>query len=183
MLWQFGCPGYALSVLVGFDNMLRTGELMSLKTDHFICTTSTVHTYLGADTKTGWASQRHDAVEILDSNIRMLVRRFIKHFGKNVSLVANHNHFRQLVKLCFKRLGLEPRCYALYGIRRGGATCHFQASNSYDATMERGRWTCQKSMRTYITQSMKTLAEENYSKDTLIAIKLASKTSWKTFPR
>ena len=49
------------------------------------------------------------------------------------------------------------------GVRRGGAICFFLATASMDATLHRGRWTCNRTARMYVDQGTLAMAKFMWS--------------------
>ena len=50
--------------------------------------------------------------------------------------------------------GLEADNYTPYSVRRGGATALFQATQSFSAVADRGRWNKEKTARLYIETAL-----------------------------
>ena len=66
--------------------------------------------------------------------------------------------------MCAK-LGFEHPKMSGYSLRRGGASWHFHAYNSYDLTTEAGRWSQIRTARIYIDQAAADAARTLHSKE------------------
>eukprot|EP00959_Pyramimonas_sp_CCMP1952_P347621 7281349-Pyramimonas_sp.AAC.1 len=67
-------------------------------------------------------------------------------------------------------VGLEDHGFALYSIRRGGATHDFSYHGSLDRSIVRRRWSNSRTARIYITEGLAVLGEQRLlpaSKDAL----------------
>ena len=64
--------------------------------------------------------------------------------------------FQQLVVF----LGLEEGTFLPYGLRRGGATFHWQTCQNFEATMTMGRWADQKTCRIYLDEARALLVQQ-----------------------
>ena len=71
--------------------------------------------------------------------------------------------FRKLFAKLLCRLGFAEDDYTPYSLRRGGATWHFQATLSMDATVARGRWSCNKTAKQYVDEGTFQLAQVNFT--------------------
>eukprot|EP00971_Amphidinium_carterae_P334198 6469337-Amphidinium_carterae.1 len=130
----------AVLILVGFDCMLRSGELMKLKCkDVKLYARHAVISLPG--TKTG---QRHgnDEAVILESAVAVhwLTILCQSLHPQDLLLQRSAASFRR----CFTRLchhfGMEAYNFKPYSLRRGGATYDFLKQGSMERTLLRGRW-------------------------------------------
>ncbi len=170
-LLELGFKSYALAILLGYDCVLRTIELTSVRTSHLLEMRGKIMIYLGV-CKTGHRDNRLDAVKVEDLTLCPIVCQYLKFHGyKDFPLVSDARHFRQTIKHVLGLLGFIDAGLQLYGVRRGGATSTFIRTSSYDAVAERGRWASHKAMKTYINEAMKCMAEEKYTDDTTKKIK------------
>ena len=71
--------------------------------------------------------------------------------------------FRDTFQQFLAALGFGPGSYLPYSLRRGGATWYYQATLSLDATVVRGRWSCSKTVRTYIDSGTLQLAHLSWT--------------------
>ena len=123
-----------IEILVGFDCLLCTGELLQLK---------------GIT----------DSVSVTNAALIRLLARFIQTKQPGDSIIerlpqAFRRSFRQLVDgLSLNNLLMKP-----YSMRRGGATSLFRATNSLDVVVLKGRWANQRTERIYVNTSLQDIA-------------------------
>ena len=86
-----------------------------------------------------------------------------KHGTSERALVHDVKDFRNAIKKCMVLLHVQNLGYKMYGVRRGSATLYFKIHGSYDKTMEKGRWSCLKSLRTYLNEALQSKTEEKYT--------------------
>ena len=82
----------------------------------------------------------------------------------NMSPIA----FRNLLAQAISYIGLDPREYKGYSIRRGGATHDFRVHGDFAKTQNRGGWSNARTARIYINDSLahvKELSESPLSAD------------------
>ena len=161
-----GLVTFALAVLLFRNCFQRSLKMSSLRISDLECLKSNVFLHLGV-TKSGQKTDRQDIVEVLNPSLCILVRRYVKKFGKGENLlVPNVEQYRKVVKANMAEMGLVAAGYTLHGLRRGDATQFFAAGNGYDACCGRGRWASPTSMRIYLNETMKEMAAQNYSEHT-----------------
>ena len=155
---QLGWCRPAAALLVGFDCLLRPGEIYNLRIRD-ITWASGKATLTLRNTKTG---QRKGAEEMIFCE-SALATRWLRVASRGLHpddflLDRPAKHFRQL----FFNL-LEHLCIAghlsLYSLRRGGATWHFMTVRSMEATLVRGRWQSSSTARIYLQDAAATLAD------------------------
>lgn len=150
----------ALAALLGFDCLLRVGELMRIRARDVAFPADA---RMGADreyrvttlaipvAKTG----KNQSVVVRDPDVIALLRGAVKAAGKarSAPLFRGGAHaFRTLFKRVCAELGLSDK-YVPHSLRHGGATrLHLQGVPLEDI-MARGRWASAKSARTYIQAS------------------------------
>jgi len=67
--------------------------------------------------------------------------------------------FRRFWGALLEVLDFTAQDYVPYSIRRGGATWYFLETSSMDATLQRGRWNCNRTARQYIDQGTLAMAK------------------------
>ena len=127
------------AILLAFDALLRPGELYMLQFSDitFYRERSVVHL---RDTKTG---QRKGSSEMIVVE-SVLANRYLRkafHYSnrKGFLLACGAPRFRTLFRNLVDHFELEG-LYAVYSLRRGGATWDFLMHNSMERTLLRGRW-------------------------------------------
>ena len=159
--WAFlkGHNSFAISLLIGFYSMLRTGEVLGLCNNHMLSDArdSQILISLGL-TKGG---KRHGAAESVVLGyepVVLLVQRW-KSIAKTCSpLVPSAPKWRALFNECLEALGISDHQFRPYSLRRGGATFWFSRHQSLDRILVQGRWHTQKSARLYLNEGLAVLA-------------------------
>lgn len=148
----------AAALLVAFDALLRPGEIFALRCRDvtFIKNTAVVHS---RDTKTG---KRKGAAEMVLVESKVAVkwlRSALQNSPPNARLLSGSMAtFRQLFQnlvIHFQLQGL----FALYSLRRGGATHDFLAHGSLERTLLKGRWSSSSTARIYLQDTVATVSE------------------------
>lgn len=151
-------PQFALSLLLGFYGMMRTGELLSLKPSQVEAPSldGPAISSLGL-TKSG---KRQGAAESITVGVHDVVRR-LKHWKLQTSrpLVSSAQGWRTKFAEALSSLGLEEYQFRPYSLRRGGATFWFSKHGSFDRLLIQGRWQAPKTARIYINSGLASLAE------------------------
>ena len=153
-------PSFALSLLLGFHGLLRTGELLSVKARHvavFQAKGPAVIT-LGL-TKGG---KRQGAAESITVHAEDVCRRLFQ-WKNSVSpdtlLTGPAHKWRKLFADTLQAVQLDHFDFRPYSLRRGGATHLFQLHGKFDAIMVLGRWQAASTARLYINNGLAVLAE------------------------
>ena len=124
-----------------------------------------------AHTKTG---QRHGAFEastVNDPACARLFTAFLRSLAPDTShknyIFAPKTHvFYCIFKAGLRWLGLESFGFQPYSRRRGGATAHFRATRSMEATLDRGRWSSARVARIYVNDGLAREVELRFTPDT-----------------
>ena len=141
-----------VAVLLGFDCLLRIGELTSLRRedvadakDARVSSTFRGMALRLVKTKTG----PNQWVEVSDRRVQRLVRVLLTSSrGKTLFGLTAHK-FRQVFKDTCADLGLSP-AYVPHSLRHGGATHLHLRGVSIEDILLRGRWASTKSARRYV---------------------------------
>ena len=152
-----------VTLLLGFHAMLRTGELLAVRAQHFVHSQhgSTVHLSLPV-TKSGQRLQNVPEAVVLDDPLLLAYLRVLLPRLEPGELVYPSSS--ATFRAAFRQLCLHARLPALtptwrpYSLRRGGATAHFMQLGSLDRTAVRGRWLSTKTARIYINEAVAALA-------------------------
>ena len=153
-----GKPLFALSLLIGFYCMLRTGELIGLRRAQVEIQQSDGPAIISLGlTKSG---RRVGAAESVTSNVFVVVRRLWQWRNSSIlPLVSTASAWRAEFSNTLKSLNLEKFEFRPYSLRRGGATFWFSKHGSLDRLLVQGRWQAARTARIYITEGMAILAE------------------------
>ena len=160
--WGFfhGHHSFAVSLLVGFYTMLRSGELLGLKSSSLLCAPKDRQVLISLGlTKSG---KRQGAAESVILGVEEGVR-LVQHW-KQIAKVAtplasSPVRWRTLFTQSLASLGLESFQFRPYSLRRGGATWWFQKHQNLDRILVQGRWLAHKTARIYINEGLAMLTK------------------------
>lgn len=157
---------FALVLALGFWGMLRTGELLSLRTNQLLLGKSDLVVQLGL-TKSGLRRQQDENVVIRHGPTLMLAStvlaiRHQQHRTRRLLYTRGPLKFRKQFKetMGFFKFGPSFRPYSL---RRGGATAHFRRYGQMERTLIRGRWTTNQAAKQYIQEGLSVLTKLSVS--------------------
>ena len=155
--WAFfnGWNSFAVSLLVGYYAMLRTGEVLMLRSSNLMAqgTDKQVVVSLGM-TKGGKRQGAAESVILGYEPAVLVVRRWKQLAQPSTPLVRSSAQWRKLFNQCLKSLGLEDHMFRPYSLRRGGATFWFGKHQSLDRLLIQGRWASQRTARIYINEGL-----------------------------
>lgn len=153
-------PKFALSLLVGFHGLLRTGELLSLKAKHISISQGKGPAVLSLGlTKSG---KRQGAAESVTLHAEDVCRRLFQWKGvvHPETLLTGPSHvWRKQFADTLKAVHLHKFDFRPYSLRRGGATHYFQLHGRFDSLLVLGRWQAAATARIYINEGLAVLAE------------------------
>ena len=157
-----GLDTFALSLLLGFFGLLRTGEILSITAAQV-----SIHDPKGpAVLSLGMtkAGKRQGAAESVTLHVEDVCRR-LYHWKTHVSsraLLAPSGHkWRKTFNEVLSALSFDKADYRPYSLRRGGATHFFSHLGSFDKLLQLGRWQAAKTARIYVNEGLAVLAEMN----------------------
>ena len=151
---------FGLSLLVGYFGLLRTGELLELRSNHCSVQKANKPAVLSLGlTKSG---KRMGAAESVTLTVELALIWLCK--WKNSArphepLCETPAQWRSKFNECVQAVGLQDLGLRPYSLRRGGATYWFSKHGSLDRVIVLGRWAAAKTARIYINDGMATLAE------------------------
>ena len=161
-------------LLLGFFCLLRTGELLQLTVNDFCLGHSSGLVSL-KHTKSGRRDNASEFVSFTDIPTLEAVKQLIslrKETNTGPRLwVHSPSSFRQQFKLLCDHYDLSSHQFRPYSLRRGGATHHFQITNSMEAALIKGRWQSSKVARIYISDGLSYLPNLKMSTRTTTLIK------------
>ena len=140
--------------------MLRTGELLSLRSRHvqFNSTGRKVLISLGF-TKGGKRAGAAESVIVGYDIPVQFALCWKKLASSTTSLTPSPAKWRTLFSNALDALKLSEFSFRPYSLRRGGATWWFSKHQSLDQLMVQGRWQAQKTARIYVNEGLALLAE------------------------
>ena len=144
----------ALLLHVGFEAMLRTGEIFGLAAPDVMFTPRGAVLQLTA-TKMGGRQARAEMVQIHSGITLGLLRRQLSELDAAAPLSPRKpSQLRMALRSLLDDFGLGALRFTWYSLRRGGATADFLEHGSLEATLVRGRWACGRTARIYIEQAV-----------------------------
>ena len=151
---------FALSLLLGFYGMLRSGEILGLKPQQVEAPSDDGPAIISLGmTKT---AKRQGAAESVTITVQEVVRRLRQwKQSSDLILVGPAQSWRTKFSEYLTALNLDSFQFRPYSLRRGGATFWFGKHGSFDRLLVQGRWQAPKTARIYINSGLATLAEMN----------------------
>ena len=151
-------PLFALSLLVGFYGMMRTGEVIGLRRSQLEVTSDSGPAVISLGmTKSG---KRQGAAESVTLSVFEVCRRLRQwKSSKHCLLTGSASAWRAEFARVLTALELEEFQFRPYSLRRGGATFWFSKHGSMDRLLVQGRWQAPRTARIYINEGLATLAE------------------------
>ena len=147
-----GRPHFALSLLIGFHGLLRTGELLSLQARHMSIKSS-------KGPLVGKRQGAAESVTLRNDDVCRRAYQWVHQRSPTTSLTGPAHQWRKSFNDMLISLSLQHIDYRPYSLRRGGATFYFQKSGSFDQLLILGRWQAATTARVYINEGLSVLAE------------------------
>ena len=150
---------FAISLLVGFYSMLRTGELLALRSSHMMSSPHQAQVLISLGlTKGGKRLGAAESVVLGVTSAVKLVKAWKSVSANTQPLATCPARWRALFNEGLAALQLSEFGFRPYSLRRGGATWWFSKHQSMDRLLVQGRWHTQKSARIYINEGLAMLA-------------------------
>ena len=152
----------ALSLLIGFYSMLRTGELLGLRNKDV--TIDAQHRAAVISLGLTKGGKRVGAAESVTVTVSEVIRRLAqwkRATAPGSLLIRSPTTWRKSFAHALSALSLDPWEFRPYSLRRGGATFWFGQHGSLDRILLQGRWMAARTARTYLNEGLATLAEMN----------------------
>ena len=151
---------FAISLLIGFYGMLRTGEIIGLRGSHILSDSRSNKILISLGLTKG--GKRHGAAESVVIGYDLAVH-FIQHWKTlatpSTPLAVNPGQWRSLFNDSLAALKMSHMNFRPYSLRRGGATWWFSKHHSLDKILLQGRWAAPKTARIYLNEGLSMLAE------------------------
>ena len=142
---------FGVSLLLGYYAMLRTGELIGLRSSHLLCERNNTKVVVSLGLTKG--GKRQGAAESCVVGYDMVVK-FLKQWKSLATPLTGFAntpaHWRSLFSEALQGLDLGNFGFRPYSLRRGGATWWFNRRRSLDKILVQGRWQTPKTARIYI---------------------------------
>ena len=155
--WAFfkGYNSFGVSLLLGFYTMLRSGELLGLKSTHIFCPVKEKQVLISLGLTKGGKRQGAAESVILGVEQGVLLTRHWKKIASSTSPMASSpSQWRSLFSESLEALGLSEYQFRPYSLRRGGATWWFEKHHNLDRILVQGRWLAHKTARIYINEGL-----------------------------
>lgn len=149
---------FALSILLGFYGMMRTGEVLQLRRNQVELNGPDGPAILSLGlTKSG---KRQGAAESITITVHEVCRRLWQwKSSSHTYLAPSSSCWRKEFGNILEALGLTSFGFRPYSLRRGGATFWFTKHGSLDRLLLQGRWQAVRTARIYINEGLSVLAE------------------------
>ena len=165
--WAFfhGWYSFGVSIILGFYCMLRTGEILNIRSSNLMCgrNDKQVVVSLGL-TKGGKRRGAAESVILGYEPAVLLVKRWKQVAQPVTPLVRSTAQWRKLFNECLHALHVEDHQFRPYSLRRGGATFWFSRHQSLDRLLIQGRWASQKTARIYLNEGLAMLTSMHLPK-------------------
>eukprot|EP00435_Cladocopium_sp_Y103_P065369 s173_g27.t1 len=153
-------PQMALSLLLGFYSMLRTGELLGVRARDVTVDVSHGNAVVSLGfTKGGKRTGAAESVTVTVSEVIRRLSQWKKHVSPGSNLTPPPHTWRKNFAAALSALHLEKWEFRPYSLRRGGATFWFAQHGSLDRILLQGRWMAAKTARTYLNEGLAVLTE------------------------
>ena len=155
-------PLFALLLALSFNALLRTSEALSLTHRHLAFHPGNTHLSViipGSKTSQG----NPQVILVGDPQLVSLARALVVPNSSVLLWDRGPHLFCKLFAATLQKLAFGAQDYSPYSLRRGGTTWYFQSCLSLDATIARGRWSCQKTAKVYIDEGTSQLAHVYWS--------------------
>ena len=162
---------FAALLLLGFCALLRTGELLKVRSNHLLLDQK--HGLVSLQqTKSGLRKGVNEMVHFEDAlTLEVLLAAQAAHI-ENHSTGAllwpySNSAFRNRFRWYCQKFRVEDFSFRPYSLRRGGATHHFQVTRSMDSALLMGRWESARVAKLYISDALSFLPSLRFSSFTL----------------
>ena len=150
----------SLGIMICFNALLRTGELLNLRAGDVVFAEDTCVLHLG-ETKGAKRRLLQDETVILSDPLTLLCLRTLSSGLEpgTYLLQTSPSSFRtkwNKMKLFFQFTNFRILPYSL---RRGGATWYHSQTNNFHRTMKKGRWEHLKTCKLYIADAQLVLSQ------------------------
>lgn len=153
-------PRMALTLLVGYHALLRTGEILSLCARQISIASPKGPAVISLGwTKAGKRQGAAESVTIHQEDICRRLYQWVHCTAPHGSLAGPAHVWRQQFAAILKALGFSDWDFRPYSLRRGGATDAFKRHGNLDRLLIAGRWQSAKTAKIYLNDGLSVLAE------------------------
>ena len=155
-----GHDQFALSLMLGFYALLRTGEIHNVRADHVYMTTPKQAAVISLGlTKSGKRAGAAESVTVHVHDVLQRLYQWKKSALAREPLVPSPSKWRTLFNSCLTDLKLHNFSFRPYSLRRGGSTFWFHKHGNFDKLLVMGRWQASKTARVYLNEGLAMMAE------------------------
>ena len=151
---------FAISLLLAYYGMLRTGELLTVKAKDFTQRQELQPFVLSLGYTKG--GKRMGAAESITVGVEDLARRvfqWVNNSSPSTPLCPAAHIWRKMFSNTLEALNFHGFNFRPYSLRRGGSTFWFSQHGSFDRLVVQGRWQSQKTARLYVNEGLAMMAE------------------------
>ena len=153
-------PLFALSLLLGFHGLLRTGELLNVQARHLSIKSPKGPAVLSLGlTKAGKRQGAAESVTVHNDDLCRRLFQWKQHVSPTAFLAGTSHAWRKKFAEVLKAVHFNDVDHRPYSLRRGGATHYFARWGSLDKLLLLGRWQSAATARVYINEGLSVLAE------------------------
>eukprot|EP00435_Cladocopium_sp_Y103_P017447 s824_g4.t1 len=146
---------FALSLLLGFHALLRTGELLALKARDVAVQSPKGPAVISLGlTKAGKRQGAAESVTVHSEDVCRRLFQWKNQVRSDASLTGKAHAWRKHFSAVLTAVGLDQFDYRPYSLRRGGATHYFQLHGRFDSLLILGRWQSASTARIYINEGL-----------------------------
>ena len=151
-------PLFALSLLLAFHGLLRTGELLSVQAKDVSISKAKGPAVISLGlTKAGKRQGAAESVTLHSEDVCRRLHQWVKQAPGNTFLCGQPHQWRKQFSFILEALKLDQFQYRPYSLRRGGATHYFQTYGSFDKLLVLGRWQAASTARIYVNEGLSVL--------------------------
>jgi hypothetical protein len=151
---------FALSLLLGFHGLLRTGELLSVRAKHISVATPKGPAVVSLGlTKSGKRQGSAESVTVHSEDVCRRLYQWKTQVTSETLLTGASHSWRKRFADVLEAVGFQNLDYRPYSLRRGGATNHFSMHGRFDSLIVLGRWQSASTARIYVNEGMSVLTE------------------------
>ena len=152
--------GFALSLLVAYYGMLRTGELFQIRRKD-LCSEQTSRSVLLnlGFTKGGKRAGAAESIVLGHDVVVRPLQQWMRIAKPIQPLTQAPGAWRSMFNCCLLALKINDFGFRPYSLRRGGATWWFSKHHNLDRILVQGRWQAAKTARIYINEGLAVLAQ------------------------
>ena len=151
---------FGLSLLLGFYGVLRTGEILGLRSSDISMDKPSGPAVISLGlTKGGKRTGASESVTITTDHPLRWLWHWHRQVPSNTALCPAPGVWRKQFNDTLSALHFEESGFRPYSLRRGGATFWFQKWGTLDRLMLLGRWHAVKTARIYVNEGLAILAE------------------------